>query len=284
MKKYLFFSNFWALLFLGFVVLFASCDQQGLIGEAIYPTQNFYMSQAAVATVGPGANGIYTITPRIEGVATRFIIDAATKKFNVPLGVIRSGVSLDGDVDVSVLTNTDTINKLIALNKFAVADPAVTTELLPASAFTLPGSLTVKDGESNANFILPIDLNFLINSLNDNPKKRYAMGVSIKPNTNADNPQIVPLRTTVILIDPAQVLLAAANFSSFVYTETKTGNFSNGTANGVSYSWNFGDGSPAETTASPSHKYAAAGTYTVTLTATGVAGPPSVKTASIVIP
>lgn len=36
----------------------------------------------------------------------------------------------------------------------------------------------------------------------------------------------------------------------------------------TSYSWNFGDGSPTDNSANPSHTYASAGTYQVTLTAT----------------
>lgn len=36
----------------------------------------------------------------------------------------------------------------------------------------------------------------------------------------------------------------------------------------TSYSWNFGDGSPASTTQNPSHQFATAGTYNVTLTVT----------------
>lgn len=36
----------------------------------------------------------------------------------------------------------------------------------------------------------------------------------------------------------------------------------------TSYSWNFGDGSPADNSANPTHTYAAAGSYQVTLTAT----------------
>jgi PKD repeat protein len=33
----------------------------------------------------------------------------------------------------------------------------------------------------------------------------------------------------------------------------------------ATYAWNWGDGSPASTTASPSHTYAAAGPRTITL-------------------
>jgi hypothetical protein len=36
----------------------------------------------------------------------------------------------------------------------------------------------------------------------------------------------------------------------------------------VAWSWNFGDGSPTDTTQNPSHQYTAAGTYNVTLTVT----------------
>jgi PKD repeat protein len=45
------------------------------------------------------------------------------------------------------------------------------------------------------------------------------------------------------------------------FTSTSTG--------ATSYSWNFGDGSPAETTSAPSHTYAADGAYVVTLTING---------------
>ena len=38
------------------------------------------------------------------------------------------------------------------------------------------------------------------------------------------------------------------------------------------YSWNFGDSSPADNTASPTHTYTQNGTYTITLTVTGACG------------
>lgn len=51
-----------------------------------------------------------------------------------------------------------------------------------------------------------------------------------------------------------------------------TASFQNQSSGAISYSWNFGDASPANNTASPSHTYTANGTYTVTLTVTGPCG------------
>ena len=48
--------------------------------------------------------------------------------------------------------------------------------------------------------------------------------------------------------------------------------FVNESLNGVSFEWNFGDGSNISTEKSPMHTYAAPGDYTVTLTSTNVAG------------
>ena len=48
--------------------------------------------------------------------------------------------------------------------------------------------------------------------------------------------------------------------------------FTNETENGVSYVWDFGDASATSTEVSPSHEYAAAGAYTVKLTATNAGG------------
>ncbi len=50
-----------------------------------------------------------------------------------------------------------------------------------------------------------------------------------------------------------------------------TVNFANSSSGAQSYAWNFGDGGTS-TTASPSHTYTLAGTYTVTLVATGCGG------------
>lgn len=46
-------------------------------------------------------------------------------------------------------------------------------------------------------------------------------------------------------------------------------NFNNTTASGITYSWNFGDGSAVSTATNPAHTYTANGTYSVKLKATG---------------
>jgi PKD repeat protein len=63
-------------------------------------------------------------------------------------------------------------------------------------------------------------------------------------------------------------LSAAFNFS----TTGLTASFSNISANATSFSWNFGDGSPASTEANPIHEFSAPGNYTVVLTATNDCG------------
>lgn len=63
--------------------------------------------------------------------------------------------------------------------------------------------------------------------------------------------------------------LPQANFSAVTDTSNLTANFTNTSINANVYAWDFGDGS-TDFTANPSHTYAAAGTYTVTLLASNV--------------
>lgn len=253
--------------------LIFSCKKDDIVVDFSYPAATVGIAQAAVATVGPGANGVYTITPKIYDQTYRYIADVATSKFNVPLGVLRSGVDVSGSLSVSVSVNPDTVTKMIAALKLPAG-----TELLPSTAYTLPGSVTIEDNAVSATFTLAVDLNFLTTNIT----KKYAVPVAISASkSDLVNPK---LAVAVIYIDPTAVLVPVANFSNSVENAFKKANFVNLSANGVTYSWNFGDASPVETKASPSHTYAAAGTYVVSLTTTGIAGTPTVKTTNIVIP
>lgn len=255
-----------------FSALLYSCKKSYVI-ETEYPAQVIYISQSAVAAVGPNANGIYAITPNIPEQASRFVVDATAAKFNVPLGIIRSGVDLSGNVSTDITVSTDTITKAITFGNLPAG-----TEILPPTAYTLPPFVDVVNGSAFGTFTLAIDLKFLV----DNITKKYAVAVSIsKPKSVTANPR---LSLALIYIEPAKVLLPVADFTNYIDNLSKTSNFVNVSANGTTYSWNFGDGSPVETNLSPSHKYAAAGTYPVTLTTAGFTGTPSVKTTNIIIP
>jgi len=48
--------------------------------------------------------------------------------------------------------------------------------------------------------------------------------------------------------------------------------FTNTTVGGVTYSWNFGDNTPASTEKDPVHVYGASGSFTVSLTETNEGG------------
>jgi PKD repeat protein len=63
-----------------------------------------------------------------------------------------------------------------------------------------------------------------------------------------------------------------AAFSAPAVCEGASTAFTNSSTGAVSYSWDFGDSTASSTATNPSHTYAAAGTYTVTLTATSAAG------------
>ncbi|MGF1637000.1 MAG: PKD domain-containing protein [Cyclobacteriaceae bacterium] len=77
---------------------------------------------------------------------------------------------------------------------------------------------------------------------------------------------------------------AVADFT-FVATEgTGSVVFTNTSTNGLQYLWDFGDNSEESTETSPTHVYAASGTYTVKLTALGESGTtPSIKEQEVAV-
>lgn len=62
-----------------------------------------------------------------------------------------------------------------------------------------------------------------------------------------------------------------------------TVNFTNTSTGASAFTWNFGDGSPAETVMNPSHTFTAAGVYTVSLTASNTAGCSGPQTTTVLI-
>lgn len=234
----------------GGCLLLTSCKYQD-IASADYPQQLLYMPTAR--------NGVYAISSISTTGTYRFTIDLAAKKITIPLGVYRGGVSADGDVSVTIAANADTLSKLIS------SSALTGTAALPADKFVLPGSVSLSSGQEAAPFSLVLDLDYL----RANPAQKLAVAVSIASTQTAVNPL---LKTTVISFAPA-ILTPTPNFTTKAdaTTDRKIA-FTNTSANAVSYSWDFGDGSPVVTDAAPAYTYTNAGTYTVTLTATGITG------------
>ncbi|MBI2722301.1 MAG: PKD domain-containing protein [Bacteroidetes bacterium] len=77
---------------------------------------------------------------------------------------------------------------------------------------------------------------------------------------------------------PAATALFTANTTTVDASSNVPVSFTNNSSNAVTYSWNFGDGSPLVTTANATHAFNTPGTYNVVLTATGPCG--DVSTAS----
>ncbi len=241
-------------------VLVGACQYKNL-ADAVYPDQLVYMP----AAVG-GFYDVSTVPTIIS--SARYSVDLGAKKFNIPLGIVRSGVNNSGTFSAKITANTDTLGLLIAANKL-VAD------VLPMANYALPSSVEGGDGKDNAPFTLSVDLDYLRN----NATKKFAVAVRL---TEAQPALNVGLATTIVTID-AKILKPVANFTSKVTTKTVV--FANSSTYGVSYVWNFGDGTPTETTTAPTHIYTAAGTYTVTLTTTGITGSQdaNVKTATVTV-
>jgi subtilisin family serine protease len=76
----------------------------------------------------------------------------------------------------------------------------------------------------------------------------------------------------------------AAPVANFTYSCTGlTCTFTNTSTNATAYSWNFGDATPAVTTANATHTYSVAGTYTVVLTATNSGTVASTKSQAVTV-
>lgn len=236
------------LVIISFLVL-TSCQYEE-VADAGYPDQKVYLRAASLGIIR--INNVSTAEPM------RYEFDIVNEKMNIDLGVNRSGINNYGDVSVDIKLNLDTLALLSAAN---VLDGAVA---LPAERITLPAQVVVNSGSDTAPFRAVIDLDFL----SQNITTKFAIAVTINTTQREITNQ---LRTALFLIEP-QALLPVADFTSAVSTtNTLEYTFSNKSTNGLSYSWDFGDGTTSEEK-NPVHVYAQAGSYTVTLRTIGIFG------------
>lgn len=231
------------------LALLASCKYDK-VADGTYPDQKIYFPAARegnrfVVNAVPEANKPY-----------RFEIK--DNKFKIPLSVYRGGVTTDGSFTAGITVDNDTVNSLITNGVL------LTTELLPANQYTVTNSVTVGSGEDGAPFDLSINLEYLLANLT--MQKAVCLRLAGSGVTTS-----ATLNKVIIILNPAILIPTAAFNTSIVDGNPKNLRFNNTSANGVKYSWNFGDGGTS-TEKSPAHLYAAAGTYTVTLVTEGVTG------------
>lgn len=142
------------------VILFMSCGEK----EATKPFGNtvVYIPQSTVA----GGVNLNYLVPSVNSLDTNtnnFRVDTLGNKVNVFLGVTCSGkqLALNG-FSVSVSTRADTINQLIANGLIKVApNAAKPVVLLPASAYTLPTTVSVPSLAYATGFYLSINTSTL---------------------------------------------------------------------------------------------------------------------------
>lgn len=115
-----------------------------------------YMPQSIVSG---GTTLNYLVPTGLDTNTYNFRIDTRNNKVNVPLGVLRSGEQIGAGYTVTITTRADTVTQLISNGLIKVAPNATkTVVLLPATAYTLPASVTVPNNQYMANFNLSIDL------------------------------------------------------------------------------------------------------------------------------
>jgi PKD repeat protein len=192
--------------------------------------------------------------------------------------------------DAGGLTATDT--QLIAVTSAAVNLPPVAHAAATPTTGKAPLDVAFSsDGSSDPDgTIATYSWDFGDGSAVDNtpnPSHTYAtVGPFVATLTVTDN-QGTPNSATVLVTTVANVAPTAhaagtptSGKAPLDVAFSSAGSVdSDGTI--TTYSWDFGDGSPLETSANPSHTYAAAGDYTATLTVTDDSGDTDSATVSV---
>lgn len=158
--KILFKQTGFLLIILVSAVFMTSCDKK--ISDTAFGNTIIYLPQAQQSG---GINLNYLVPSNIsyDTTTNNFNVDSIHNVVNVYFGVNCSGLqqSLSG-YTVNVSTRSDTIMQMIANGTINVApDANLPVVLLPASAYTLPSSVTVSPGTYHANFNLAINFTTL---------------------------------------------------------------------------------------------------------------------------
>ena len=110
------------------------------------------------STVSDGQNIFYPVPTGYDSLNYNYAVDTVKKIVNVFLGVNRGGLESATGYTVSLSTNADTVNQLISAGLIPNTDSTATSiSLLPDSAYSLPATVTVRNGSVSTNFNLAIN-------------------------------------------------------------------------------------------------------------------------------
>lgn len=240
------------------LVLTTSCEYDEIV-DIDYPSQKIYLPSAI--------DDIYLVNDTNPTVGTyRYKLDLENNKVIIPLGVYRAGVDNNGGITINISVNNDTINKLIASGD-VVDEDGKNLELIPASAYELPSSISIAGGQELGIMNLEIDLDYIAQQTD----KRLALAVSIA----SDQVEVDEEKAVTILELNTNFIVPTAMFSYVVdKNNDKKFTFTNLSRYATSYSWDFGDGATSASDTTFIHEFADFKTYDVKLTVKGITGKP----------
>lgn len=177
-----------------------------------YGIPNIYMPQALNVSGGISAN--YPVPTGTDSSTYNYTIDATNNTLNIILGVAQASTLKPAGFTVNVVTDADTI-ALLKFNNILDAN----TLLMPASLYTLPGSISVPAGKSEGTFYLSLDIDQLKSS--DYEGKKLALAVRLQ--STGQNVIASGAAVTIVIVDvDALVIGPSKDISSQYLKNTST--------------------------------------------------------------
>jgi len=156
--------------------------------------------------------------------------------------------------------NSDTIQQQVVITALPVATAQFTVSSQPCDSIVAVNNLSQNAVNYHWDFGDGSALDTNVNPVHIYSSSGiYTITLIVSNSCSSDTFQ---LQVTIIISQQA-----TANFTANSPPCSSTISLINQSQNSSGYQWNFGDGSPLDTTLNPSHTYGANGTYTVTLIA-----------------
>lgn len=172
-----------------FITVVTACNKYREFADAGYPAEKVYMSASV--------RGIYDISVIVDPMqiptpdsAYKYVVDRQSNKLVIPLGIVRSGITKTGEVNITLAVAEDTVRSLISDNTLTG------TDLLSAGNYTFPEKVVIPADKDYAAFNVLVDLPYI----NANEDKKMAFAITIR---DADREISEMYKTTIVLIEPS---------------------------------------------------------------------------------